>query len=1127
MNEPDVQVAPRDNPYFGLEYYDEKFGAWFFGREAEGSKIITNLRAARLTLLHAESGVGKSSLLRAGVTWRMRKLADDMFARRRAVRSIPVVFTSWKDDPCRELTECVGAAIKPYLADHPVPSLPAGHLDLAIEAASEAVNASLLIMLDQFEEYFLYRSREPVPERFADELARCLTRTDLRANFLIAIREDAYAGLGDLFKGRIPNVYGNYLHIDYLDRASAERAIREPLDVYNRQRDAAEQVKVHDDLVEAVLDDVRAFGNGDVRIATPLLQLVMERVWNAERDEGSHELRLATLQKLSGVKMIADAHLGKALDSLGSTERQTAIDMFDHLVTPSGGKIAESVSDLARRTSRSEERVSTVLAKLDHERIVRPIPAAPGQDPMRFRRYEIFHDVLAPTINRAIAAREAQRRVRRIRRFAALSVALLVIVAAIAVSLAYLAIKANDEKLTAESRLLAAEASQAVSSNPQLSVQLALQALHLHHTAQAEDALRESLPGLQALKTVQNGTEVYSATFDPADNHAVLSADYSGTASIWDTATGRRMVTMSLGGFEKSGAAETAAFNSTGSQVAVGYGDGSVAVFDAHSGKKLESGTDGRQAVDGITFLGSTGVLAIASDANVALWLPQNGSRCCYIVSKTPTAKVSSNPRNARQFVVTTEGGDAIIWTVNRSGKFSQQQLVTQSLTSGANDAEFSPDGTKIVAAESNGDLDVYNVSAPRAAPVTLSVGDASAWTAAFGPGGKQIVAGYSSGLARVWDLATGLPMNALVGNTGPIRSARFSGRSNEVVTASEDGTIRLWYGQPREMRAEFTIPAGSSTPGAIGGVAPISGRMMAADAQGLTVFAVDGRQHTAVDDPLLTWAGWNHAGTTIVTADEDGTLTLWRADGARYVRAEQPPHVKASRVSDVSMDAAGSRFTDLSGYFKIEVRSGDTGQVLRTLGAAKPVNNSRISPDGQQVVAGDFNGQVEEWNGTAVQPRVLGSPGPPVADVEYNPSGSKFVTTSASGLVEVWNAHGDRPAKSIDACPSPSTASFSPDGGKIVVACGDDTIRVFGTASGQKLTTLQASTAGYIFDASFSPDGKSIIASINTVTAGCIEVWNAELATPSLPALERIASQRVPKLTAAQQQQYLNGAGE
>ena len=226
----------------------------------------------------------------------------------------------------------------------PGSELPPDRLDAAIEAASDAVNASLLIMLDQFEEYFLYRSREPAPERFADELARCINRTDLRANFLIAIREDAYAGLGDLFKGRIPNVYGNYLHIDYLDRASAEQAIREPLDVYNSQPDVAEHVKIQDELVEAVLDEVRAFGShtdgrrqaaangsGDGRVATPLLQLVMETGLGAERAEGSHELRLATLQKLRGVRMIVDAHLGKALELPG---RRRAPDRDRHVRPP-------------------------------------------------------------------------------------------------------------------------------------------------------------------------------------------------------------------------------------------------------------------------------------------------------------------------------------------------------------------------------------------------------------------------------------------------------------------------------------------------------------------------------------------------------------------------------------------------------------------------------------------------------------------------------------------------------------------------------------------------------------------------------------------------------------------------
>ena len=118
------------------------------------------------------------------------------------------------------------------------------------------MDANLLVILDQFEEYFLYCSREPAPERFADELARCVNRADVPANFLIAIREDAYAGLGDLFKGRIANVYGNYLHIEYLDRESAEQAIRAPIEVYNKQPWVTEPVTIQDGLVDAVLDQV-------------------------------------------------------------------------------------------------------------------------------------------------------------------------------------------------------------------------------------------------------------------------------------------------------------------------------------------------------------------------------------------------------------------------------------------------------------------------------------------------------------------------------------------------------------------------------------------------------------------------------------------------------------------------------------------------------------------------------------------------------------------------------------------------------------------------------------------------------------------------------------------------------
>jgi WD40 repeat protein len=125
-----------------------------------------------------------------------------------------------------------------------------------------------------------------------------------------------------------------------------------------------------------------------------------------------------------------------------------------------------------------------------------------------------------------------------------------------------------------------------------------------------------------------------------------------------------------------------------------------------------------------------------------------------------------------------------------------------------------------------------------------------------------------------------------------------------------------------------------------------------------------------------------------------------------------------------------------------------------------------------------------------------------------------------------VWNARDGRAVTPINACPAPHDAGFSPDGSKLVVACGDGTVRVFDAGSGRSLTVIQATSAGFVSDAGFSPDGASIAAVVDTGNTGEIQIWNAELATSPLPALERIAGQRVgDKLTAAQQQQYLSGA--
>ncbi len=65
----------RPSPYVGLQPYREGDRMFFFGREDESRIIISNLYAAPLTILYGASGVGKSSLLRAGVVPDLRREA--------------------------------------------------------------------------------------------------------------------------------------------------------------------------------------------------------------------------------------------------------------------------------------------------------------------------------------------------------------------------------------------------------------------------------------------------------------------------------------------------------------------------------------------------------------------------------------------------------------------------------------------------------------------------------------------------------------------------------------------------------------------------------------------------------------------------------------------------------------------------------------------------------------------------------------------------------------------------------------------------------------------------------------------------------------------------------------------
>ena len=384
-----------DTPYKGLTPYFEEDMPFFFGREGEREMITENLRSFRLTILYGASDVGKSSILRAGVAYHLRQITEQNLKERGTPEFAIVVFNSWYDNnPIVELMQQIEAKIKSMLPDI---QSPASELSLVetLQAWTEILGGGegrgrLFIILDQFEEYFLYHSQEDGERTFAVEFPRMVNNPELSVNFLISIREDALAKL-DYFRGRITNILDNRLSIQPLNRESTKEAIVKPIQEYNHLRGTS--ISIEPKLVDAVL---KQFEESEGGISTPYLQLVMSYLWDAEMKAGSKHLRLETLRKLGSYRGIVEQYLDREMNSLPEQTQDAAAKIFNYLVTPSGTKIAYPVSDLAEYTALDQRELISLLSELSSKRILRQVGTS--TDKSETPSYEIFHDVLAPAI---------------------------------------------------------------------------------------------------------------------------------------------------------------------------------------------------------------------------------------------------------------------------------------------------------------------------------------------------------------------------------------------------------------------------------------------------------------------------------------------------------------------------------------------------------------------------------------------------------------------------------------------------------------------------------------------------------------------------------------------------------
>ncbi|NEO98277.1 MAG: hypothetical protein F6K58_06255 [Symploca sp. SIO2E9] len=403
-------------PYKGLDSYDEEDADIFFGRDEEVQEILDSLLPKTISIVYGPTGVGKSSILKAGV---IKELNIDS-----RKRTISIYFDKWEGNVLEKLLSKINTKLINRFLDHDQDNAMSLSSSL-IEVLNfwegvlikSKIDSYLCLILDQFSNYFRSHKEDNINtdrafiQEFANAVKSCHSG---RVNFIIAITSSEYFKIVPFLEDIRSSINVIEIPIKNLDLKSAREAIEKPVDQYNnlvrkyRQnllKDNLSDVKpVHigDGLVERILGVFRnGKDDGNQRgVAAPYLQIIMTTLWREEMRSDSSCLTVNTFrEKLKGRQGVLSTYLNDRMDSLTVPEQDDAERIFQYLVTPSHEKRSYSIRDLAEYTRVDKTKLDELLLKLTgwSYRILRPVRASEKyQDEIR---YEIFLEILAPGIH--------------------------------------------------------------------------------------------------------------------------------------------------------------------------------------------------------------------------------------------------------------------------------------------------------------------------------------------------------------------------------------------------------------------------------------------------------------------------------------------------------------------------------------------------------------------------------------------------------------------------------------------------------------------------------------------------------------------------------------------------------
>jgi formylglycine-generating enzyme required for sulfatase activity len=334
VTEPLGAEIPPGNPYRGLRAFNVEDRALFFGRSAETRAVVDRLRADGIVVVTGDSGVGKSSLCRAGV---LPLVEEGALGDGRLTRCCTMI-------PGRRPLAALAAAISPILS-LTEDTLPAFEPTATARGIRGALGAQrgLLLFVDQLEE--LATLSDPAEAAAFSSFLGQVHAPGAGVRVLVTVRGDFFTRLATL-----PGLGEEISRALYLLRPLTAEGVRAAITGPALRRGVTFEP-------ESMVDDLAAAGTAG---GLPLLQFALAELWEARGD--SPRLTADALAAIGGVEGALARHADHVLAGLSADAQRAACRALLALVTSEGTRARRTAAELHTETSAARAALDALIA---------------------------------------------------------------------------------------------------------------------------------------------------------------------------------------------------------------------------------------------------------------------------------------------------------------------------------------------------------------------------------------------------------------------------------------------------------------------------------------------------------------------------------------------------------------------------------------------------------------------------------------------------------------------------------------------------------------------------------------------------------------------------------------------